>query len=37
MIGINAGHLPAASGEHSGISYLYKSYIILDVLKKAAS
>ena len=29
LIGINAGHLPAAKGTHSGISYMYKSSAIL--------
>lgn len=32
MIGINAGHLPADSGAHSGISYLYKSTAIVDLI-----
>lgn len=32
MIGINAGHLPTAIGTHSGISYMYKSSAILDII-----
>lgn len=32
MIGINAGHLPAAMGTHSGISYMYKSSAILNIV-----
>ena len=33
LIGINAGHLPAdGSVSHSGISYLYKSPVILEVI-----
>jgi hypothetical protein len=33
FIGINAGHLKAqADGSHSGISYLYKSNVILEII-----
>src|SRR5262249_17785191 len=32
FIGINAGHLPTGSGQHSGISLLYKSFAILDII-----
>ena len=32
LIGINAGHLPAAQNTHSGISYLYKASAILDIV-----
>jgi len=36
LVGINAGHLPVSSviESHSGISYLYKSNVILDVINK---
>ena len=33
LIGINTGHLPASDGTHSGISYLYKSSAILDIIE----
>jgi len=33
LIGINAGHLPAAKDTHSGISYMYKSSAILDIIE----
>ena len=33
LIGINAGHLPASNGTHSGISYMYKSSAILDIIE----
>lgn len=32
VIGINAGHFPAGEESHSGISYLYKSSAILDII-----
>ena len=32
MIGINAGHLLGDQGIHSGISYMYKSSAILDII-----
>lgn len=32
FIGINAGHLQTGINDHSGISYLYKSSSILDVV-----
>ena len=32
LIGINAGHLPAARDTHSGISYMYKASAILDII-----
>ena len=32
LIGINAGHLPAAMDTHSGISYMYKASAILDIV-----
>jgi hypothetical protein len=32
MIGINAGHLPTENSGHSGISYLYKSSAIVDLI-----
>jgi hypothetical protein len=32
MIGINAGHLRTEEKHHSGISYLYKSYAICDLV-----
>ena len=32
LIGINAGHLPAARDTHSGISYLYKASANLDII-----
>jgi hypothetical protein len=35
MIGINAGHLPAENRGHSGISYLYKSSAIVDLIDRA--
>ncbi len=33
LIGINAGHIPENYG-HSGISYFYKSTIIIDIIEK---
>ena len=33
LIGINAGHLPTAGNGHSGISYMYKSSAILDIIE----
>ncbi|WP_202842457.1 hypothetical protein [Luteimonas saliphila] len=33
LVGINAGHLQADLGQHSGLSYFYRSTVILDVLK----
>ena len=32
MVGINAGHLPATKDTHSGISYMYKSSAILEII-----
>ena len=32
MIGINAGHRPAEKNQHSGISYLYKSPVIIEMI-----
>ena len=32
VIGINAGHFPVGEESHSGISYLYKSSTILDII-----
>ena len=32
MIGINAGHMLAEDGSHSGISFMYKSSAILDII-----
>jgi hypothetical protein len=33
LVGINAGHLSVSgSGQHSGISFFYKSYLILDMI-----
>jgi len=32
LIGVNAGHIPGTEG-HTGISYFYKSTVILDILK----
>ena len=36
MVGINAGHFWDDKGTHSGISYMYKSSAILDVIDVAA-
>ena len=33
LVGINAGHLPAAKNTHSGISYMYKASAILDIVE----
>ncbi len=33
LIGINAGHIPEQYG-HSGISYFYKSTVILEIIEK---
>lgn len=33
LIGVNAGHIPGNTG-HTGISYFYKSTIIIDILEK---
>lgn len=33
LIGINAGHLPAGEGTHSGISFLYKACAILEIIE----
>lgn len=33
LVGINAGHLRAELGQHTGISYFYRSSVILDVLQ----
>ncbi len=33
FIGINAGHMRAESGAHAGISYFFKSSVILDVIE----
>ncbi len=33
LIGINAGHIPGSDG-HSGISYFYKSTVILNIIEK---
>lgn len=35
LIGINAGHLPAENNTHSGISYMYKSSAIIDMIDSA--
>ena len=35
MVGINAGHLPTAKDQHSGISYMFKSSAVLDLLDEA--
>ena len=32
VVGINAGHLPATKGTHSGISYMYKASAILEII-----
>jgi hypothetical protein len=32
LIGVNAGHIPGSSG-HSGISYFYKSNVILEIIE----
>jgi hypothetical protein len=32
VIGINAGHLPDEQKNHSGISYLYKSAVIIEII-----
>ena len=32
LVGINAGHLPAKDNSHSGISIMYKSSAILDII-----
>jgi len=34
LIGINAGHIPVEHGVHSGISYFYKSTVILEIIEK---
>ncbi len=34
LVGINAGHLRAEFGHHAGISYFYRSSVILEVLEK---
>lgn len=33
LVGINAGHLRAELGQHAGISYFYRSSVILSVLR----
>jgi hypothetical protein len=33
LVGINAGHLRAEFGQHTGLSYFYRSTVILDVLQ----
>lgn len=33
LIGVNAGHIPGTTG-HTGISYFYKSTVIIDILEK---
>lgn len=33
LIGVNAGHIPNTTG-HSGISYFYKSTVILEIIEK---
>ncbi|HEX3694294.1 MAG TPA: hypothetical protein VH374_02800 [Polyangia bacterium] len=37
MIGINAGHLPMERNQHSGISYLYKSTAIVELVDGGAT
>lgn len=34
ILGVNAGHIDQKFGAHSGISFFYKSTVILDVLRK---
>ncbi len=34
LIGINGGHLPSSESGHSGISYFYKSSIILEIINQ---
>ncbi len=34
LIGVNAGHVPTQPQGHSGISYFYKSTIILDIIEQ---
>ncbi|MGB6263386.1 MAG: hypothetical protein WBF72_13265 [Rhodanobacter sp.] len=33
LVGINAGHLQAGPDQHSGLSYFYRSTVILEILK----
>lgn len=33
LVGINAGHIQADLGQHTGLSYFYRSTVILDVLQ----
>lgn len=35
LVGINAGHLEAGMGQHAGLSYFYRSTVILSVLKES--
>lgn len=34
LIGVNAGHVPTQPQGHSGISYFYKSTVILDIIEQ---
>ena len=36
VVGVNAGHLPAPGMGHSGISYFYKSTVVLDIIAAQA-
>jgi hypothetical protein len=33
LVGINAGHVTRAMGHHTGLSYFYRSTVILDILR----
>jgi len=33
VVGVNAGHIPGAFGAHTGISYFFKSTVVLDILR----
>ena len=34
LIGVNAGHVPTHPAGHSGISYFYKSTVLLDIIEQ---
>ena len=35
LVGINAGHLKREMGQHTGLSYFYRSTVILEILREA--
>lgn len=37
LVGINAGHLKRDMGQHTGLSYFYRSTVILKILKKVGA